>query len=146
MMAKRAAGEREWKCLSVRQPYAWAIINGAKDVENRKRKLKYVGRLHIHAALTEETDYVDECVARVAKHSGVSEAGALEDYRGHLRHGLGAIIGSVHMFGCAVRHESPWFKEGWFGYLLRDPEPLRKPVPCRGSPNIFKFTPRRGGG
>ena len=35
--AKRgAAGRAEWDCLSIRQPWAWAIVKGAKDVENRK--------------------------------------------------------------------------------------------------------------
>ena len=139
-MAKRVTPHGEWNCLTVRQPYAWAIITGAKDIENRKQKRRYVGRLYIHAALTEVADHVDECVARVGKHLGVSDAAALDEYRRHLGHGLGAIIGSVHMFGCAVHHESAWF-QGPFGYLLRDPEPLTKPVPCKGSPNFFKFTP-----
>ncbi len=109
-MAKSVDRHREWKCLTVRQPYAWAIIKGAKDVENRDRMSKYTGRLHIHAARKEWTDRVDDCVARMAKHFGVSVSEMLDDYHRHVSRGLGAIIGSVHMFGCAVHHESEWFK------------------------------------
>ena len=91
-------------------------------------------------ARTEMTGRVDEIVGRVAKHFGVSFSEMLDDYHRHVSRGLGAVIGSVHMFGCAVQHESEWF-EGRYGYLLRDPRPLRKPVPCRGWPGFFHFTP-----
>ena len=37
------------KVLSVRQPWAWAIIHGGKDVENRNWDTKFRGRLAIHA-------------------------------------------------------------------------------------------------
>ena len=70
-MVERVDRHREWKCLTVRQPYAWAIIKGAKDVENREQKRMYMGRLHIHAGRTEWTERVDYCVGRVAKHVGV---------------------------------------------------------------------------
>ena len=139
-MAKRAAGERVWKCLTVRQPFAWAIIKGAKDIENRDRSSHYIGRLYIHAGKKEMTDRIDDCVASVAKHFAVSVEEMLDDYHRHVSRGLGAIIGSVHMFGCAVQHESEWF-QGKFGYQLRDPKPLRKPIPCKGSPSFFHFTP-----
>ena len=139
-MVKVLDRHREWTCLTVRQPYAWAIIKGAKDVENRDRMSKYMGRLHIHAALKEWTDRVDHCVGRVAKHFGVSVPEMLDDYHRHVSRGLGAVIGSVHMFGCAVQYESEWF-EGRYGYLFRDAKPLRTPVPCKGSPSFFHFTP-----
>lgn len=141
-MVKRVDRRREWKCLTVRQPYAWAIIiKGAKDVESREQKRMYMGRLHIHAGRTEWTERVDDVVGRVAKHFGVSVSEMLDDYHRHVSHALGAVIGSVHMFGCAVQHESEWFEGGPYGYLLRDPKALRKPVPCRGWPGFFHFTP-----
>ena len=140
-MATSVDRRRPWKCLSVRQPYAWAIIKGAKDVENRTRMSHYVGRLHIHASKKEWTDRVDDCVARVAGHFGVPVSEMLDDYRRHVSRGLGAIIGSVHMSGCVEHHDSEWFRKDMYGYLLRDPKPLRKPIPCKGSPSFFHFTP-----
>jgi hypothetical protein len=37
--------------LSVRQPWAWLIVNGFKDVENRPRRTHYRGPSLIHAGL-----------------------------------------------------------------------------------------------
>jgi hypothetical protein len=38
------------KCLSVAQPWAWAIIFGGKWIENRNWKTDYRGRLAVHAS------------------------------------------------------------------------------------------------
>ena len=40
------------KCLSILQPWAWAIIHGGKDVENRTWRTAYRGPLLIHASLS----------------------------------------------------------------------------------------------
>lgn len=140
-MAKKK--QDEWNCLSIRQPHAWAIVVGAKDVENRDRVSYYLGRLHIHAGLTEAADAVEETTERVAAHLGISASAARARYRRHRERGLGAIIGHVQMFGCAVSHESEWFDgKSRYGYLLRDPVRLRQPIPAKGSPAIpFKFRP-----
>lgn len=87
------------------------------------------------------TDRIDDYVARVAKHFAVPVPEMLDDYHRHVRHGRGAIIGSVHMVGCAKHHESTWFNKGQYGYLLRDPKPLRKPIPFKGLRGFFYFTP-----
>ena len=34
----KTANEEKWKALSIRQPWAWLIVNGIKDVENRSWK------------------------------------------------------------------------------------------------------------
>lgn len=140
-MAKKK--QDEWNCLSVRQPHAWAIVVGAKDVENRDRVSYYLGRLYIHAGLTEAADAVEETTERVAAHLCISASAARARYRRHRERGLGAIIGHVQMFGCAVSHESEWFDgKSRYGYLLRDPVRLRQPIPAKGSTAIpFKFRP-----
>ena len=138
---KAPTDRAEWDCLSIRQPYAWAIIKGAKDVENRKWRLNYRGRLYIHASLKAyPQDVAEDVVARVADHLGMPVADALADYRQHVETARGAIIGSVTMFGCAVSYDSAWF-EGPFGFLLRDPEPFKKPIPVKGQVRKFKFKP-----
>ena len=40
------------KALSIRQPWAWAIIHAGKDVENRPWGTRYRGPLLIHASKT----------------------------------------------------------------------------------------------
>lgn len=40
------------KCLSVRQPFAWAILKGKKRVENRSRPTNHHGPILLHAGKT----------------------------------------------------------------------------------------------
>jgi len=44
------------KALSVRQPWAWMIIYGGKNIENRSWNTGYRGPLLIHASKTVERD------------------------------------------------------------------------------------------
>ncbi len=38
------------KAITLRQPWAWAIINAGRDIENRNWKTHFRGRVAIHAA------------------------------------------------------------------------------------------------
>lgn len=38
------------KAISIRQPWAWLIVNGFKDIENRSWRTKYRGPVLIHAS------------------------------------------------------------------------------------------------
>ena len=38
------------KALSLRQPWAWAVVEAGKDVENRRWNTKFRGDFLIHAA------------------------------------------------------------------------------------------------
>jgi len=54
--------------LSIRQPWAWAIVHAGKDIENRNWPTRFRGRFLIHAAkgCTRE-EYLDAC-AFMAEH------------------------------------------------------------------------------
>lgn len=43
------------RALTVQQPWAWAIVHGGKDVENRTQAWSYRGPLAIHPDLTQTT-------------------------------------------------------------------------------------------
>lgn len=88
------------KCLSVRQPWAHFIINGEKDVENRKWSTKLRGRVLIHAS-----KQVDE---EVMKRFNIKE---------HLP--TGCIVGHVEIVDCVQEYNSAWF-QGPFGFVLRE--------------------------
>lgn len=105
--------------LSVRQPWAWAIIHAGKDVENRSWQavnhgLRIRGRIAVHAAagMTRE-EYVN--AAAFMDEIGVSCPPAIELQRG-------GIIGSVEVIDVVISSSSPWFF-GPRGLVLRDPEP-----------------------
>lgn len=52
------------KALSIRQPWAWAIVNGHKTIENRTWATTYRGPLLIHASKSLDPHGME----RLAKH------------------------------------------------------------------------------
>ena len=129
------------KCLSVRQPWAWLIIHGGKDVENRTWRTRYTGPLLIHAAATRPSleEYQEACELQSAATGWMATPCGAEPLPGvpaidELVYG--AIIGRVCMAGCAVTTYSPWGILGCWNWLLADPEPLG-PIPYQGRQGLF---------
>lgn len=110
--------------LSVRQPYAWAIIAGIKDVENRDWSTKIRGRIFIHAGMNkhELVDKMDHL-----RRNGVKKIPKEEDMT------FGAIIGSVEIVDCVEKHGSKWYAKGNVGFLLANPKRLKVPVPMKAN-------------
>ena len=74
------------KALTVRQPWAHAIIHSGKTVENRTRPTKHRGLLAIHAAKTiDKTALTDPRITTTP---------ALADAR------PGEVVGMVRVIGC----------------------------------------------
>ncbi|NBF09766.1 ASCH domain-containing protein [Pseudomonas sp. Fl4BN1] len=63
------------KALSIRQPWAWLIIHGGKDVENRSWHTKYRGRFLVHASKGMTRGEYDEALELV------QDIGSMELYR-----------------------------------------------------------------
>jgi len=55
LVARGSTSLTELPALSVRQPWAWLIVSGLKDIENRPRPTHYRGPLLIHAGLSLES-------------------------------------------------------------------------------------------
>lgn len=109
------------KAISIRQPWAWLIMHGGKDIENRCWPTRLRGRVLVHAAkgmTVEEWEHA----WMFAVGSGISPNAA---NRGLTRHTIerGGIIGSVEIVDCVTASDSPWFM-GKYGFVLRDPRPL----------------------
>jgi hypothetical protein len=111
------------KVISVRQPWAWAIIHGGKDIENRSWKTTLRGRVFIHAA--KKIDNPSTCIFDTF---GV----LLTD-----KFLTGGIIGSVDIVDCVTSSESKWFF-GPYGFVLKNPISLDF-FPCRGQLGFFDF-------
>jgi hypothetical protein len=111
--------------LSVRQPDAWAIIAGFKDIENRWWPTNIRGRIFIHAGknktqLQEGMEYLQR--------KGVKRLPREEDLT------FGAIIGSVEIVACVDKHRSKWrAKSVTFGFVLANPRRLKVPVPLKAN-------------
>lgn len=100
--------------LSVRQPWAWLIVNGFKDLENRSWPTEFRGRVLIHAGKKYGPDERRDAEV-VRLEFGIAIPEVLE---------LGGIVGSVEIYGCVKESASPWFCDGGYAFLLRNPELL----------------------
>jgi hypothetical protein len=120
-------------CISIRQPWAWLILHGGKDIENRNWPTKFRGRILVHAAKGMTRD---EWAAAwdFAAGSGASPkalaAGVKFDNIDR-----GGIVGSVELVDCVRESASRWFV-GDYGFVLRDPRPLPF-IHYRGMLGIF---------
>lgn len=117
-------------CLSVRQPFAAAIVLGWKPFENRPQRRKYRGPLLIQAGSAPAEDY-DECCSMVERISGRKLP---EEIR------FGGLVGAVDLVGCAdpLRYDDGrWRFAGQYGLELERAVtlPFR---PLKGALGLFK--------
>ena len=114
------------KAISIRQPWAWLIVQGYKDVENRTWATKHRGPILIHAGKTLDP-YFDEIRQDVLA-QGVEFPDAKHIERGD-------IVGQVNIVDCVTESSSEWF-DGPYGFVLEDAQPLPF-QPCKGRLGIF---------
>ncbi|WES88803.1 ASCH domain-containing protein [Dickeya fangzhongdai] len=117
------------KALSIRQPWAWLIVNGYKDIENRTWHTKYRGQVLIHAAATMPTPAEWREAMRVAQLAGAPAIPSFEMMD------KGGIVGYATITGTCESSSSPWFF-GPVGFQLADARPIPL-YPFRGRLNIF---------
>ena len=117
------------RVLSVRQPWAWAIVSGCKDIENRSWRTGYRGRIYIHAGLKRAPRDQLARFERLTARLGI--AASCDDVRG-------AVIGYVELFDCTTRAVSPWYVRGNQAWHLRGAAALARPVPLVGRLGLFE--------
>jgi len=110
--------------LTVRQPWAWAIIHAGKDIENRSWTNKHAtGTIAVHAGSGLDP------LNRLPR-------GTKKPTANDLVHG--AIIGVVDIVEVVEAHHSKWFS-GPLGWVLRHPRPLPRPIPCGGRLGLWQL-------
>lgn len=135
------------RVLTVQQPWAWAIVEGGKDVENRTQLWSYRGPLAIHAgtrlsdrgfespliqAATTDASYHGDDVIRFQARGAVIGVVDLVDVHHYAGSGPGAV-------DCC---ESEWAEESYDEHggktrldivhlVLENPRPIA-PIPARG--------------
>lgn len=115
------------KVLSVRQPWAWLIVHGYKDIENRSWRSNYRGECFIHAPQTFDSGGY-KWVRRHFPKIRMPQPSEFE---------RGGIIGKVEIVDCVSRSSSPWFA-GPFGYVVAAARPVPF-VPARGQRGFFNL-------
>lgn len=102
------------KALTVKNPYAELICVGLKDVENRSWKTSFRGRVLIHSAA--------------------------RSLPGVFTSPCSAIIGSVDIYDCVRDFDSIHAAEGYWHWLLKDPELFKFPIlNIRGSLSFWSI-------
>lgn len=114
--------------LSIRQPWAWLIVNGYKDIENRTWPTGFRGRFLVHAGKGMTRDEYEGALC-AAEDNGV----ALPAFRDLER---GGIVGVAEIVGIVSESPSPWFF-GPVGFVLRNAETLPF-MPCKGALGFFR--------
>lgn len=121
------------RCLSVSQPYADLIINGKKTIELRTWNTKFRGEFLVHAPI--------KVNKQACKRLQISD----ENMR------TGVIIGKVELHNVKNYRSQKELKSDYkkhfagreylnrrYGFLLRNPQPLRVPIPYKGSLGFFE--------
>lgn len=117
------------QAISIRQPWAWLIVNGWKNIENRMWRTSYRGPVLIHASKGMTMDEYQACALFVAGFSTLR----LPPFATLER---GGIVGMATILDCVEDHPSEWFCGEW-GFVLADQRPFPF-VAFKGALSFFR--------
>lgn len=134
--------------LSVRQPWAWLLCEGLKDIENRNWKNNYRGTLYIHAGKSFDWDalwWMSQAVTthfaglKAVEHFGIRFGKSeRESIVTEHKDEFGAIVGRVDLIDCG-RSQSVWAQqEAKYHWTVRNGQHII-PVPMRGQLGLFRI-------
>ncbi len=122
------------KALTIRQPWAWLVCTGYKDIENRDWFAKFRGRIYVHAGQS-KLEMNDTNLGYILKRLSKNH---IEEFMfAYKNMTFGAIIGEVGITDCVIESRSSWFS-GKYGFNLVNPVLYDKPIPCKGGRKLFK--------
>lgn len=118
------------KAISVRQPWAWAIVHAGKDIENRDWPTRFRGPVCIHAAKgASQSELL--AASRFMHGIGVGRVPRIPDME------RGGIIGVAEIVDCVEASASPWFM-GRYGFVLANVRPVPF-ITVRGALGFFNW-------
>ena len=125
--------EIDKKALSIRQPWAWLIVNGHKNIENRNWRTTLREKIYIHASKGMTQKEYDNCASFTSNIDKSIQIPAPK----HLL--MGGIIGEAEIIDCVTTDpwfpDSPWFT-GQYGFVLANCQSLPFQS-CRGALKFF---------
>jgi hypothetical protein len=118
------------RVLSVKQPWAWAIVSGLKHVENRSWATPYRGTIYIHASRQLDTSGM----AWFAKH----KIKLPKDLP------TGAVVGKCEIVNIVDGKEGQRFVKWFFGpkgWVSKNPRRLARPIKMKGQLGLPRASP-----
>ena len=139
--------------LSVRQPWAWLIMQGFKPIENRTWRTNYRGKLYIHAGklfdlvapfCLSDSKEMQGLGTMLCKHFGILFGDSPESSSiTKSKNEFGAIIGLVNLTATFNPKLSlppdlqKWAEPDCWHWKVENPVSLA-PIPMRGQLGLFK--------
>lgn len=120
------------KALSIRQPWAWAILNAGKRIVVYTRRSDYRGPICLHASSHSSAGYHITAMLEISRARGRETAVPYRD-----RMERGGIIGTADIVDCVEHSDSPWFF-GPFGLVLENVKPTPF-IPVKGALGLFDW-------
>ena len=139
--------------LTIKQPWAFAIAEGFKTIENRSRRTNYHGALLIHAgrAIDDAVNIVSYSRDAAIRFDELGGRSNYWDAREHIPSrivpapptalALCGVVATAQLIGC---HEAtdgccaPWgFPDQWH-WELADVQPLQRAIPKAGALGLWK--------
>ena len=114
------------KAISLKPPWPWLVLDGLKDIENRRWRTKFRGPILIHCS--RNYDYEGDAFIR--------QMGYGDNLKAVDPQLFGSLLGIVSIVDCITESDSKWFF-GPYGFVLSDARWLKKPIPWRGQLGIF---------
>jgi hypothetical protein len=130
----------EMACVSIKQPWADAILFLGKPVENRTWPTRHRGPIAIHASSTWD-DYGEAWLKMKIRPT----TPAIDAFLAKARGRTGCVVGSVEIVDCLrpdeyetmIRGECLWAEGPWC-WVLKCPEAWATTVPMKGKLGIFE--------
>ncbi|MDR0864979.1 MAG: ASCH domain-containing protein [Candidatus Symbiothrix sp.] len=115
------------KAITVKQPWAYLICAGIKDVENRTWKTNYRGRILIHASgrAIPYHNFFDNFTEAQMESANYFVYKKYDDYKDLTN---AAIIGSVEIVDCIKGYPSIWCNYDCWNWVLANPVLFETPI------------------
>src|SRR5947208_760657 len=116
------------RCLAVKQPWAWALVAGVKDIENRTWSTEYRGQIVIQASSSKTI------VNKISKTTGKSLPSMTFEYS--------ALIGVVDVLDVvplSEELENNLWVCGPLCWKVGNARMFREPIPAKGKLNLYSL-------
>lgn len=126
------------KAITIKNPYAYLIMNGYKDVENRTWRIKYRGSILIHSAkeMAKGYDYNPKLYLGCSQYSAIEQRHKKE-LMSVMQNGY--ILGCVTLKDCVRDYESIWAEKDMWHWILEKPVLFRKPILAKGQQGLWNY-------
>ena len=132
------------KTLSIRQPWAFLIIEGIKDIENRTWQTGYRGELLIHTGKMFDFNALDylynqgsfDLCSTIVQHFKIRKNPNHRVYCADTSE-MGGIIGKVNLDDIVTNSKSKWADKDCFHWEISNAKPLTF-IPCAGKLLLYE--------